>query len=158
LPEYTTLLSNAKKKGNTNDWDKFNSCSSLKQGGKTARKYVSVNEKCGNGLAYHGRDRESSAKLLSPSTNDTTDDFEQDYMAGGRVNGINHPTQETPQKVLSETTYHSRKSNGVTQQVSHIAFNNFYGEAFHNLFYSCSLQDQIYYNKQLLSLKLFAAC
>lgn len=112
LAEYTPLSSNAKKKGNTKDWDRFNSCSSLKQGGKTARKYVSVNEKYGNGLADHGRDIESSEKLLSPSTND----YEQDNIAGGRVNGINHPTRETPQKVVYETTCHSRKSNGVTQQ------------------------------------------
>jgi len=121
LPEYTPLSSNAKKKGNTKDWDKFNSCSSLKQGGKTARKHVSVNEKYGNGLADHGRDMESSEKLLSTSTND----YEHDSISGGRVNGINHPTRETPQKVVYETTYHSQKSNGVTQQVFHIAINIF---------------------------------
>uniref|UniRef100_A0A7C9AWR3 Uncharacterized protein n=1 Tax=Opuntia streptacantha TaxID=393608 RepID=A0A7C9AWR3_OPUST len=107
-PEYTPSSSRTKKKGSTVDYDKSYPQSYRKQGEKAGGKFVSVNEKYGNGHAYRMRSRESSEEPSSPSAEDTSDAYESNNVTRRRVNGASHPTPMITEHPTAKTSGQER--------------------------------------------------
>ena len=94
------------------DYDKSYSQSYRKQGEKAGGKFVSVNERYGNGHAYHMRSRESSEEPSSPSAEDTSDAYESNNVTRRRVDGANHPTPKTTEHPTPKTSGQERPQTG----------------------------------------------